>query len=263
MSYERPRKLYIVGHSLGAGIANLTATYYLLHHNWKVLPQSLVVVTAGSPRSICTSMKQITDEKREEFGPKNVRFYRLVKGSDIVTSVPPKILGYEHMVEPTVITDAGEVVLRVANGDDETDVMQLFSTLKSEKDLLDEKNKTSTKNLDGAEDDTEEESEEEDETEAQAKYNNFVAKIPKALRDHMPDFYLKPLFKVKGITVGSQRQVEPDENDVIDEVEEEEEDGDETVEESAEEKRNKQRTWVPKVFKRKKQPEQSVSTIYF
>jgi hypothetical protein len=169
------------------------------------------------------------------------------------------------MVEPTVITDGGQIVLRVANGDDETDVLQLFSTLKSEKDLMDEKNVSakSTKNLDGVEDETEDESDEEDEVEAQAKYNNFVAKIPKALRDHMPDFYLKPLFKVKGITVGSLRaQEQPDDND--DEVEEEEEDGADAVEESAEVKRNKKnRVWITKVFKRKKQPEQPGSLIYF
>jgi hypothetical protein len=215
-------------------------------------------------------MKTLTDAKRKQYGLRKVRFYRLVKGSDIVTSVPPKIMGFEHMVEPTMITDGGEVVLRVANGDVETDVLKLFTTLKSEKDLMDEKAKSTKtrKHLDDYEgavdDDTEEESDgeddiPEDDDEAQAKYNNLVAKIPKALRDHMPDFYLKPLFKVKGITCGSLRVKEPDANDTNDDDDELD-----TVEESKGAKRFRKRAWVPKVFRRQKNTtEPPVSITYF
>ena len=77
----KPRKLFVVGHSLGAGIATLAACYFLTEYNWNRLPQSLVVVTAGSPRACCSSMKQTIDAKRDEFGSK-VRMYRVVKGKD-------------------------------------------------------------------------------------------------------------------------------------------------------------------------------------
>ena len=55
-------------------------------------------------------MKTVVDAKRAEFGEKNVRFYRLVKGSDVVASVPPKMLGFDHMVEPTRLADDGNIL---------------------------------------------------------------------------------------------------------------------------------------------------------
>ena len=55
----KPRKLYVVGHSLGAGIATLATCYFLLEHDWntKFAHHELVSVTAGSPRTSMSSMK--------------------------------------------------------------------------------------------------------------------------------------------------------------------------------------------------------------
>ncbi|KAG7372399.1 lipase class 3 [Nitzschia inconspicua] len=253
VSYERPRTLYIVGHSLGAGIANMTATYFLLHHDWTMLPQNLVAFTAGSPRSICQSMKKVVDDKRQEYGEKNVRFYRLVKGKDAVTTVPPKLLGFVHMVEPTVITDEGGIVLRLKEVDAETNVMDLVTI---QKDQICQKYLTSSgnKSLESEmKSDMDEETDEESDDEAETKYNNLVARIPKALRDHMPDFYLKPLFRAKGINVGTIR---PNEEAAADDTSESDKAGHQktrqigTIEETTE---KKVRPWVPKVFRRKKQ----------
>jgi hypothetical protein len=262
VNYERPRKLYIVGHSLGAGIANITATYFLLQHNWKLLPQELVVVTAGSPRSICHSMKNVIDGKREEYGEKNVRFYRLVKGSDIVTTVPPKILGFEHMVEPTIITDEGTIVLRLKQADAETNVLELVTVHQDQisRKFLKSPASGKTNVTDGSpQDDTEEETDEGSEEEAEAKYNNLVSRIPKGLRDHMPDFYLKPLFRAKGIDFGTLRpkDEEPEEDDDDNESKEKQ-----IPTENAMPKQKRNRVWVPKLL-RPKQKSTQQSGPYF
>ena len=264
VNYERPRQLYVVGHSLGAGIANITATYFLTQYNWKMLPQNLVVVTAGSPRSICKSMKTLIDEKREEYGEKNVRFYRLVKGSDVVASVPPKILGFEHMVEPTLLADDGNIFLRLKQGDAETDPFKLLS-LRQEQQSMKNLRGTAPKSLEreANEEDTEEETDEDDDDDdaAEAKYNAMVAKIPKAFRDHMPDFYLKPLFNAKGIVFGTTRKI--DEPTAEDEVV----DFNTTSKqiqssESPKPKKKKNRTWVPKAFRKKQVKSQEVGPFF-
>jgi Lipase (class 3) len=44
---QRPRKLFVTGHSLGAGVATLAACYFMLEFDWTMLPHSLIMVTAG------------------------------------------------------------------------------------------------------------------------------------------------------------------------------------------------------------------------
>ena len=206
---EKPRELYIVGHSLGAGIANLMATYFLLEgYDWNVLPQKLISVTAGSPRSNGKSMKKVTDEKRLEFG-KNVRFHRLVKGKDAVSKVPPRILGFEHIVDPIVITDDGKILMLKKEDGLKTDLSEAykvtrqkdaqFSVDKLVKDGEDTKKTTEKEGTLQRETSTEKNDEEE-----YAKYQRLVTKIPKGLRDHMPDFYLKPIFNAQGIEHASK-----------------------------------------------------------
>jgi hypothetical protein len=233
LSYERPRKLYVVGHSLGAGIATLAACYFLTEYNWKLLPQSLVVVTAGSPRACCESMKELIDFKRKVFGPK-VRMYRVVKGSDVVVTVPPKIFGFRHLIDPIKITDDGKIVLRTKEEDPETDLVGLSKFREGEAlvenydyhDLDDESN---------------------------VKYDSMVARIPKAMRDHMPDFYLKPLLKAQGRRFGSSR---PDLESMLSMEEDTRtpktldgatDDG----EPQKSKKKKPNRTWVPKMLRRR------------
>jgi hypothetical protein len=64
----------------------------------------------------------------------------------------------------------------------------------------------------------------------------------------MPDFYLKPLFKAKGITCGSLRR--QDEYILDDDDDVDEEDGRSEKEDKKLAKRQARRTWVPKVFQR-------------
>lgn len=251
--YERPRTLYVVGHSLGAGIANLTATYFLLENNWKLLPQSLVLVTAGSPRSVCTSMRDVVGQKLVEYGPRNVRFHRIVKGNDVVVSVPPKFLGFAHLSDPVVIMDDGQIVFRNKDADIETDISQVF-TLTHDKDAMSKVNHRERRN-DDEDDDDDDDSETADEETTTTdpeekeveKYNRMVSRIPKALRDHMPDFYLKPIFQRQGIACGTLRHMvdpESSHNDGTDEMVDKEE--------TVRSKKGSRKSWVPKVFRREK-----------
>lgn len=258
---EKPRKIYIVGHSLGAGIANIMATYFLLEYNWTVLPHTLVSVTAGSPRSICKSMKAVTDEKRKEFGEK-VRFYRIVKGKDAVTSVPPKMLGFEHIVDPIMIEDDGRILM-LQNGESfKNSFTELLDSTKqndfkfgvdassgdeSEQKSVDEQ--LQQRRAPSGEDDEDEDDDEEED----AQYNRFVTKVPKAFRDHMPDFYLKPIFNAQGIKNGPK-------SDKTESVIQPIEDAQMTV-------RTKkiQKQWVPKMFRKSKSKKtiEMVSPTYF
>eukprot|EP00537_Pseudo-nitzschia_pungens_P014565 CAMPEP_0172384842 /NCGR_PEP_ID=MMETSP1061-20121228/2564_1 /TAXON_ID=37318 /ORGANISM="Pseudo-nitzschia pungens, Strain cf. pungens" /LENGTH=432 /DNA_ID=CAMNT_0013113623 /DNA_START=30 /DNA_END=1328 /DNA_ORIENTATION=+ len=243
---EKPRKLYIVGHSLGAGIANMMATYFLLEYNWHVLPQTLVSVTAGSPRTICKSMKAVTDEKRKEFG-KKVCFYRIVKGTDAVVRVPPRILGFEHIVEPIIIEDDGQILMRSKGDDFKTSLNELLYTTKQNNLKLSEDEFQQHR---ASVDEDDEDDEEEDE-----KYNRLVSKVPKTFRDHMPDFYLKPIFneqsvrKVSNLTeVRLKSDTQPIQN----------------IQTNAKTEKI-QKQWVPKMFRQKKSARriQKVGPTYF
>lgn len=229
---ERHRKLYVVGHSLGAGIANLTASHFLLKYNWTELPQDMVLVTAGSPRSICKSMKSIIDEELERHGPTNVRFHRIVKGRDAVATVPPKFLGFDHMTLPIIIQDDGDIVFECDDdgpNDRENDptrtatmIAKKFTQLKDEQDLAvlsvaestygkedgrDDNDENDSVASPTCDDDSDHDPESDPGQKTKTKYDKLVERIPKALRDHMPDFYLKPIFKARGIEHGSSRPI--------------------------------------------------------
>jgi hypothetical protein len=49
---KQPRKLFVSGHGLGAGVATLAACYFMLEFDWTVLPHSLVMVTAGVSKRV-------------------------------------------------------------------------------------------------------------------------------------------------------------------------------------------------------------------
>lgn len=229
VSYERPRKLFVVGHSLGAGLATLAGCYFMTEYKWERLPQSLVIVTAGSPRACCRSMKEVIDKRRKELGSK-VRMYRVVKGDDAVVSVPPKLFGFCHLIDPIKITDGGRIVVRTREDDPETDLVALTKFVEGE-DLVE--------NYDYDEDE-----------DRKTKYDRQVSRIPKALRDHMPDFYLKPLFRARGIKHGSLRACVSQDSAM-----------DKTEFEQTEDKKKPNRTWVPKMFRNNNK--EKVSPTYF
>ena len=182
---QPPRNLFVVGHSLGGGVASLAAVYFLMGYDWTVLPHSFTNVTAGSPRACAQSMKRALDERLAYLG-KSAKVYRIVKGRDVVVTVPPSVLGFQHMVKPVVIKDNGQIVLKrnyVQVDTDATTLMEL-AFARSAKSEEDEKT--------------------ENESVETTKYSKMVSKIPRSLRDHMPDFYLRPLFQAKGIQFGVQ-----------------------------------------------------------
>lgn len=49
---QPPRKLFVTGHSLGAGVATLAACYFMLEFDWAVLSHSLIMVTAGVSQNV-------------------------------------------------------------------------------------------------------------------------------------------------------------------------------------------------------------------
>jgi Lipase (class 3) len=190
------RKLYVVGHSLGAGIATVAACYFITEYEWSTLPHELVIVTAGSPRSVCTSMQTVVDEKRRQHG-KKCRIYRVVKGKDVVTCVPPKIFGFCHLADAIKITDDGLILLHTKDEDDpEADLTELSNCRGFSERNLELSSSASTDIADNLPSRG---------GYSQCKYDKMVARIPKALRDHMPDFYLKPMLRNLGLECGSTR----------------------------------------------------------
>lgn len=193
-THERPRKLFVVGHSLGAGIATLAGCYFITEYNWSEIPQHLVIVTAGSPRACCKSMKDVIEAKQQVYGDK-CRMYRVVNGKDVVTSVPPKLFGFCHLNDPIVITDDGLLVLYTRQDDPEADLFELAKyRMGCEAD---------DRTLGNAADD--DSINDGKSVQPTSKYEKLVSRIPKALRDHMPDFYLRPMLESAGLRCGSSR----------------------------------------------------------
>jgi hypothetical protein len=165
------RKLYVVGHSLGAGIATLAGCYFLMEYDWDTLPHSLVNITAGSPRTCMRSMREVVDTELAKKADK-VTMMRIVRNKDVVTTVPPALLGFQHLGRLVFITDKDEIQ---------------FDAEISERDTDEERLKLATDKHRSIEEDQSGEEEE------MSQYDKRVAKIPEAFRDHMPDFYLTPM----------------------------------------------------------------------
>lgn len=83
---DNNQELWITGHSLGGALATLTTAFYR-HQKYDVSG----LYTFGSPR--------VGDKKFDEFFEPNFgRFsFRVVNGNDIVTRVPPRSFGFNHV----------------------------------------------------------------------------------------------------------------------------------------------------------------------
>jgi Lipase (class 3) len=189
---QPPRKLFVTGHSLGAGIATLAAVYFLLEFDWNKLPHTFVNVTAGSPRVCGGLMQQLVHDRISELDPKKARVYRVVAGRDVVASVPPSVLNFKHIVPPVEIRKPDGIIVLVSkknaagddddqDGDPQSNNREALRSLR--RDLPTEVSRSAV---------TEENTD-------QSKYERMLSRIPEPLRDHMPEFYIKPVYRARGM----------------------------------------------------------------
>ncbi len=169
-----PRKLYIVGHSLGAGIAAMAGCYYLLHHDWTASPHRLVNAMAGCPRPCHESMAQVVQDKLSYLRPLDkISMFHITLNEDVVPTVPPAWLGFRHIGKLVYITEDNAVLIGPQINDDkildENEVKQMGDSYPDVTTLRETTEET------------------------QSDYDKLISYIPTAFRDHMPDFYLRPL----------------------------------------------------------------------
>ena len=178
------RKLFVVGHSHGGGIASLATCYFLLEYDWPNLPHKLISVTAGSPRSCLNSMCEIVDAKINELRPLDKAVVcRLVLDKDVVPTVPPSIFGFKHISKLVCITEEDELLINPKlDKDHKIDDKEIEEIAGNNPVLLAEEYN--------------DEREDTKDIQNMSSYDKFVSKIPKPFRDHMPDFYLNSLLKI-------------------------------------------------------------------
>jgi Lipase (class 3) len=177
---QPPRKLYIVGHSLGAGIATMATVYYLLEHDWETLPHKLISVTLGGPRACCQSMQETIDAKVAALRPLDKAvLVRLVRDKDVVPTVPPTYLGFRHLDKLVFVTKDGAILIN-------PNLSSPHILSKKEMRQLREAHPTVLPTADTGDEDSEGETVETD-------FEKSIQAIPRAIRDHMPGFYLHPL----------------------------------------------------------------------
>lgn len=242
------RTLYVVGHSLGAGIAMMGACYFLIEQKYQSLwrdpnlNQKLRVVTVGGPRACCQSMQERVDAVLRELRKTDkVQVAQLVRDKDCVPNVPPELFGFRHLREKVVFISKEDPVSGVGHIIVNPDPRQVIQK-KQLKRLFDQNPKilassdptrvdnslTSPSPVKGGIDiaescsDTDEDvaacpADDNDRSTAPeviddklsdaewlALYEKKVKLIPRAFRDHMPDFYLKPLMCKLSLEVQSE-----------------------------------------------------------
>ena len=192
---QPPRKFYIVGHSLGAGLSTMATAFFLQKYDWKTLPHKLINISAGTPRSMQQDMVKIIEKQLAELRSLDKAvIFRVVMNDDMVPRLPPRKLGYYHVGKLVFLTEDGHVLIGPRFSDphkfDEKEMKELWKN-----------NAIAEASLSDASDDEKEESIEEGfkiETDgkAKSKYERKMAKIPRSIRDHCPDYYLTPLVKL-------------------------------------------------------------------
>jgi hypothetical protein len=111
-------------------------------------------------------MKEMIDERRLKMGS-SVRLHRVVKGQDIVAAFPSSTSGFAHIV-PKILIDDGGTIFKEEEA--------LFDEEQEAASVIEDKiratflKRTSPISFTGAN-----------------KYDRFLAKMPKGIRDHLPD----------------------------------------------------------------------------
>ena len=164
------RKLFVVGSSLGAGVATLATCYFILEHDWTILPHKLVSVTAGGPRACQNSLAEIVEKKLDQLRPLNKAVVcRVVNATDVVPSLPPASKGFKHVGKLVYLSEDGSIMInpRIKHSVKHDDLMALLENLP-------QIDKTDSVRL------------------------SSIATIPKPLQDHFLEFYLLPLLDANG-----------------------------------------------------------------
>ncbi|KAL7576678.1 hypothetical protein ACA910_005605 [Epithemia clementina (nom. ined.)] len=176
-SSQQRRSLFVVGHSIGAGVATLAACYFLLEFDWNKLPHRMVSVTGGSPRSCSPQMKSLIDERRKELGD-SVRLFRVVQEDDIVPLMPSSTYGFQHVFPFVSIDEKGNITKQ---GDQpQQQPMPRTST-----------GKTDAGHLNGQPGVV-------PQLQAEKPKKDRVSRSPRSLRSHTHSSYMEPFLRAKG-----------------------------------------------------------------
>jgi len=181
LALETPKKLYVVGHSLGAGMSTMATCYFLQKYNWEDLPHKLINISAGTPRSCKKEMAEHIEQKLAELRPLDKAVVcRVVDNEDVVAKVP---LGYVDVGKLVFLTEDGYVLVGPKIDDahiiDEDEMKELCKTNRSLDEIA-----------------VSEEGEGDEDDESLTEYEATMKKIPLPFRDHCPDCYLAPLIKL-------------------------------------------------------------------
>lgn len=206
---ENPKTLYVVGHSLGAGIATLAGCYFVLEPDyqtyWTNSTHQLRVVTAGGPRACGTSMVSAVDAKLEADNHKSIHWIRCVRDKDGVSNVPPAMIGFGHISHSLVFVTKEDRATGRAHV-----LLDPNRTLVAPKHVM-EKLAEEHDDLEVVEDDDDDDEDDANGDQARSstalpkalpheelteQYEKKINMIPRSLRDHMPEFYLRPLYRL-------------------------------------------------------------------
>jgi hypothetical protein len=163
-------------------------------------------VTAGGPRAVTARMQHQIDKA---LASHDAKFYRCVRDKDGVPNVPPSFLGFTHLGTTVFITKADPH----ANNRHHVLINPSLVVPKRAFQAL-AKEYADLKNMDDDDDDdddddgaanhattkaemvklTEQANAARSVAESNESYNKKIAMIPRSLRDHMPEFYLLPMY---------------------------------------------------------------------
>jgi len=188
---ESPKTLFIVGHSLGAGLATLASIYFSMEFDWSECKNDkhrVVSVVVGSPRACGMAMAQNVNQALVEQRDR-ITLCRVVRDKDFVVQMPPRAFNYRHVGQLIYITGDEKVLIN----DQDKNIAEEVNETKTTRDLREittllKKNRFTR-----------------DKTEP--KENGDLKKsnsgLQQAINDHMPDYYLRPLVaKFEGGTKG-------------------------------------------------------------
>eukprot|EP00931_Biecheleriopsis_adriatica_P046619 TRINITY_DN26798_c0_g1_i1.p1 TRINITY_DN26798_c0_g1~~TRINITY_DN26798_c0_g1_i1.p1 ORF type:complete len:424 (+),score=68.05 TRINITY_DN26798_c0_g1_i1:76-1272(+) len=104
--------LVVAGHSLGGAVAHGAVAYLLTKFDFAASPHKLIFVTLGSPRYGDEHfVAWLTARLRKLQRLDKCRVGRLVNDHDIVTTVPPCLLGFQHIPDMCLLTHSGELLI--------------------------------------------------------------------------------------------------------------------------------------------------------